>query len=94
VEGLEDEADAAGADVVGIACDEPLAGHLDPAGVRPVQPAQQVQERRLARPRAPDDRHQLAAGDVERGAVEDPPGRAGAPIALDEISGAQRVHHS
>ena len=40
------------------------------AARRPIQAAEDVHERRLARARRPDDGHELAGGDVERDAAE------------------------
>src|SRR5262245_21331472 len=39
--------------------------HLDRSGIRPIEPAQQVQERALANARRADERHHLASLNVE-----------------------------
>ena len=63
---LEDEADPGRPQRSQLPVGEPLdveAGDPHPAGAGPVQGAHQLQESGLARPRRPDDAHQLAPGD-------------------------------
>jgi hypothetical protein len=87
VVGLEDEADVVAAHAGQLALGasvEPAADHLDRAGLGPVQGAEEVQERRLARPRASDDGHELARVHLDRGAVEHAPGGAAAAVRLHE----------
>ena len=87
VEGLEDEADVvaahAGELALGAAVDA-LAGDLDGAGLGAVERAEEVQERRLARARAPDDGHELARAHLDGGAVEHAAGGAAAAVRLHE----------
>ena len=52
-----------------------LAADLDDPGVGAVEPAEQVQQRRLARARAPEHRDDLAGGHLEVRAVEHAPRR-------------------
>jgi hypothetical protein len=95
MEGLEDEPDVPAAHRVGAAGIEALAGDLHRPRVTRVQPAEEVQQRRLARARAADDGDDLTRRDVEVDAVEDPPRRAAATVVLDEPAGAHdRVHRA
>ena len=87
VEGLEDEADVAPAHAGELALGasvQAAADHLDRARLGPVEGAEQVQQRRLARARAPDDGHQLARAHLDGGAVEHAPGGAAAAVRLHE----------
>jgi hypothetical protein len=65
-------------------------GDLDQPSIGDIEPAEEVQERRLARSRPADDCDELAGGDVEVGAVEDADDCRGAPVRLDEPA---RVDH-
>ncbi len=90
MEELEDEADVVAAQGVQLALGgarHPPSGDLDLAGVGPVEAAEQVQERRLARPAAAEDGDDLARADVEIGVVEDPARAAPAAHRLDEAAG-------
>ena len=95
VEELEHEADVAppqrGQLPLGRAGDV-LARDLDRARLGAVQPAEQVQERRLAPPGAPQHGHDLARFHVEIGAVEHAPGGAALSEGLDEPAGAHHRH--
>ena len=62
VERLEDEADLAGPEGVEVELRQRPAPVADLARGRPVEPAEQVQQRALAAPRRPGDRHELALG--------------------------------
>jgi hypothetical protein len=87
VEELEDEADVIapqGAQRALARAGHPPAGHPDLTGFRAVEPAEHVQQRRLARPAAPEDRHDLARLHVEVGAVEDAPRAAALADGLDQ----------
>jgi len=74
VERLEDEADLAVAEARQppvVERVQVVAEHRRLAGVAAVEPAHDVQERRLARARAPDEREQLARLDGERDVAQD-----------------------
>src|SRR5690606_33480894 len=65
-----------------------LPGDLDRAGRRPVEPAQQVEQRRLAGSGGPHERDEVAGRDVERHALKDVD-PLGAPVVdLREIADA------
>ena len=84
---LKDEADAPQPQLRELALGAPVdafAGHGDPAGLRPVQGADEVQQGRLARARAARDGHHLAASHGEPGPVEDLPPRAPLSVVLDQ----------
>ncbi len=73
VEELEDEADPPRAQTRQVAFGAPvdaLARELDRPGLRAVQTAQQVQQRRLPRARAAHDGHELPGVHLERRAIE------------------------
>ena len=53
---------AEAADLVAVECDRP--------GIGGVQRAEQMQQRALARPRRPDDRHELPTGEPQADLVE------------------------
>jgi hypothetical protein len=95
VEELEDEADVAPAQRrqrrLGRA-GHGAAGDLDGAGFRSVEPAEQVQQGRLAASGAPEHGDDLAGLDVEVGAVEDPPRGAALAERLHEPAGAHHRH--
>jgi hypothetical protein len=97
VEELKDEADRSrpqrGELAVARAVDA-LAGQLDRAAVGAVQPGDEVQERRLAGPGAPDDRHELARVDVEVRPVEHASRRPGLPEGLREAPCAHHRHRT
>ena len=57
-----------------------------------VEPAEHVQQRRLAAARAAEHGHHLAGLDVQVGAVEHPPRDAALPEGLDEPAGAHHRH--
>src|SRR5262249_34363391 len=74
VEGLEHEPDALVARAGGLGvveAEEIGAGDVALAGVGPVEPADDVEERRLPRARLSDERDHLAGVDRERDAAED-----------------------
>ena len=58
---------------------EALAIERDGARRRPIEPADQVEQRRFARTGRPDDRHQLALGNVEVDVLE----RGDAPASFE-----------
>jgi hypothetical protein len=90
VEELEDEADmvaSQGAQLALRGARDAPPGDDDLARVGAVEPAEQVQERGLARPAAAEDGDDLARPDVEVGAVEDPARAAPAADRLDEAAG-------
>src|SRR5919201_6598149 len=87
MERLEDEADVATADRGQSALVELVQAcvpELDRAGVCPVEPTEQVQQCRLPLTGATPDRDELAAGDIEVGAVEDADRGATLAVRLDE----------
>ena len=87
VVGLEDEADVVAAHAGELALGAPVeaaADDLDGAGLGPVERPEQVQQRRLARARAPDDGHELAGAHLDGGAVEHAPGGAAAAVRLHQ----------
>ena len=63
---LEDEADAA---VLRLAARRVLALEEDLAAVRALEPRDDAQEARLAGPRRPEERHELAVGDLQADVV-------------------------
>jgi hypothetical protein len=95
VEELEDEADvpaAQGGEAALADAGDALAGHVDRARVRPVEAAEDMQERRLARPRAAEHGDDLTPGDVEVGPVEDAPRSTALPEAPDQPARAHDRH--
>ena len=95
VEELEDEADVPPPQRRQVALGR--ARHVDPAELdaarlRPVEPAEQVQQRRLAAPGAAEHGDDLARLDLEIGAVEHPPRDAALAEGLDEPAGAHHRH--
>ena len=93
VVGLEDEADVVAAHAGQLALGAPVqaaADDLDGAGLGPVERAEQVQQRRLARARAPDDGHELAGARLDGGAVEHAPRGAAAAVRLHEAPRPRR----
>ena len=75
---LEHEADMA---LAGAARQRVLAVERHLAGVRPVEAGDDPQQRGLARPRRPEQRQQLAVGDLQIDAVE----RGEGAEPLDEV---------
>ena len=95
MEELEDEADAAvpqGAEPALVGARDRLAGHLDGAGLGPVEAAEHVQQRRLPGPRAPQHGDDLPGRDVEVGAVEHAPRRPALAERLHEPARADHRH--
>jgi hypothetical protein len=62
------------------------------AGVRPIESAEQMQQRRLADARGSDDRQHLAALDAERHVVEDRHGHLGVAIRLRKRPRLEKGH--
>jgi hypothetical protein len=71
--------------VVGQAADR-LALERDLAGRRPVEPAEQLEQRRLAGARRSHQRDELALGDAQRHAAQRVDGRRAEAVALREIA--------
>jgi len=71
---------------------EALPGDAHASRLGSVERAEQVQQRRLARARAPDHRHDLAGGHVEAGAVEHAPGGPATAEGLDQPAGGDDGH--
>ena len=89
VEELKDEADVLAAQLGELAVAErgdrgPVDPHL--ARGRPVQPGQEMHERRLARARRAHDRGQLALGDRHRDAAQGVHGRVAGAVAAAEVT--------
>jgi hypothetical protein len=68
------------------------AGQLHAAGIGPVQAAEQVQQRRLARAGTANDGHRLATRQLQVDAVEGNPGATPAPIGLAQTPRMQDGH--
>ena len=95
VEELEDEADPAAPQCAQRALGgsrHALPADLDRPAVRAIEPAEQVQQRRLARARAPEHRDDLARGDLEIRAVEHAPRRPALAEALHQPLHADGGH--
>ena len=73
----------------------PQIGAGGPDGPRggPVDPGEQVQQRRLAAARAPDDRDELALGDVEAEVVDGDELAGCQRVGLDDVADLDRVVH-
>jgi hypothetical protein len=71
-----------------------LAGDLDRALLGLVEPAEQVQQRRLPGAGPPEDGHDLAGLDRQVGAVEHPPGGTALAVGLHEPAGLNRRHRT
>ena len=69
-----------------------LAGDLDAPRLGPVEPAEHVQQRRLARAGAPEHRDDLAGLDVEIGPVEHPPRGTALAEGPDQPARADERH--
>ncbi len=96
VEELEDEADSAPPQRAQRAfgsAGHALAAELDQAGLRAVEAAEQVQQRRLARTRAAEHRDDLAGGDLEIRAVQDAPRRPARTEGLHQPVRADGRHY-
>ncbi|MPL92315.1 hypothetical protein SDC9_38413 [bioreactor metagenome] len=94
---LEDEAEMLApqpGERVGVEHADILAGKAVAAGTRPVETAQNVHQRRLARARGADDRDELARPDIEIDVAQDGDRLlAGQEGAADAAHGNQRIGH-
>src|SRR5438552_9396494 len=91
MERLEDEPDFVAPDRRETAFIQAIDAHavdLDLAGIRAIEPAEQMQQRRLSGARPADDRNELAPRDLELGAVEHADLRVPFPEGLCQAAGA------
>ena len=71
-----------------------LASQPDAARGRTLQPAEQIQQRRLAAPARTHDRHRLAGRDLEADLIDRAHQGFAAAVVLAQAAGAQRPTHS